>query len=318
MTSLISVIVPVYKVEKYVRKCIDSIICQTYSNLEIILVDDGSPDNCPKICDSYAEKDPRIKVIHKKNAGLGFARNSGLEICAGDFVMFVDSDDYLSLDCVEVLYERIVKDNSDIVIGKYIEIFENGQTNDKYCSWYTDCVLSRDEVLEGFGSHKAIAVVAWAKLYKRQIIKNISYPSLKCGEDAWVLQDIIRQCEKISLTGKSVYYYLQHSDSIIHSLDDKRRLDNLNASLRLIHYLVQENQIKSASFFYYYSIECALSVSKSHDRLKYFKEYLDKKTRRTLLKEMNFKTKIKWYGLFIPYANRIRKLIVKIKKNIFR
>ena len=112
---LISVIVPVYKTEKYLNKCIESIVNQTYENLEIILVDDGSPDNCPSICDSWAEKDKRIKVIHKENAGVSAARNSALEIFSGKYVSFVDSDDWIDNDCIEYLYNSVVSTGADVV-----------------------------------------------------------------------------------------------------------------------------------------------------------------------------------------------------------
>ena len=122
MTDLVSVIVPIYKVEKYLGKCVDSIINQTYKNLEIILVDDGSPDNSGKICDEYAKKDNRIKVIHKENGGLSSARNAGLDVATGEFIAFVDSDDRIHLDFVEKLYRAIKEENADIA-SCYVESF---------------------------------------------------------------------------------------------------------------------------------------------------------------------------------------------------
>ena len=135
MFALVSVIIPVYKVEKYLDRCVESIVNQTYKNLEIILVDDGSPDNCPRICDAWAEKDDRIKVIHKENAGMGMARNSGLETATGEYLMFVDSDDYLSENAVEVLYERMVVDGSDMAVGKHADVYDDGTINDTFCRW---------------------------------------------------------------------------------------------------------------------------------------------------------------------------------------
>ena len=125
MDSLISVIVPIYNVEKYLQKCVDSIINQTYKNLEIILVDDGSPDNCPKMCDDYAEKDSRIKVVHKENGGLSDARNVGMEVATGEYVSFIDSDDYISLDFYETLLETIVDNDSDVVECGVVKFYEN-------------------------------------------------------------------------------------------------------------------------------------------------------------------------------------------------
>ena len=125
MEELISVIVPIYKVEHYLPKCIDSIIHQTYQNLEIILVDDGSPDNCPEICDEYAKRDKRIKVVHQENGGLSAARNSGVEMANGEFLCFVDSDDYIHPKMYEILYKNLKKFKADISICDYNVVFEN-------------------------------------------------------------------------------------------------------------------------------------------------------------------------------------------------
>ena len=116
---LVSIIVPIYKVEPYLRRCLDSIVNQSYTNLEIILVDDGSPDNCPQICDEYASKDNRIKVIHKKNGGLSDARNAGLDICKGEYISFVDSDDWVDEKYIETLLDLAIKENVDIAIGEH-------------------------------------------------------------------------------------------------------------------------------------------------------------------------------------------------------
>ena len=124
---LVSIIVPIYKVEPYLRRCLDSIVNQTYTNLEIILVDDGSPDGCPQICDEYAAKDKRIVVIHKENGGLSDARNAGLDICKGEYIFFIDSDDWIKTDTIEFLYKITQDKKSDIVIGDYITTTEISQ-----------------------------------------------------------------------------------------------------------------------------------------------------------------------------------------------
>ena len=149
--ALISVIVPIYKVERYLNKCLDSIVNQTYKELEIILVDDGSPDGCPKICDEWGLKDSRIKVIHKANAGLGLARNSGLEVATGKYVVFVDSDDYAELTMIENLYHCLLKTNADTVIGgfrrkkgEHIEIRENEFAGNVY----DNCMDIKNKVLK--------------------------------------------------------------------------------------------------------------------------------------------------------------------------
>lgn len=316
MKSKISIIVPIYKVEAYLKRCIDSIVAQTYRNLEIILVDDGSPDDCGKICDAYAEKDERIRVIHKENTGLGYARNSGLEICTGEYIMFVDSDDWLSTDCVEILYNRLIDDNSDMAVGNYIQIYDDGSTKRGYYKFEEDCVLTQNETLKRLNDH-IFSVMAWGKLYKRNVMKYVSYPAIRPGEDTWVVPDIMKRCDNISFVNRTIYYYYQRPSSIMHSIDSDRLLDGINANLRFAQYLVQEDCLKVASRIYANCIDRALSIEKIEDRLKYFKSYFDRETRKRLMKETDFKTKLKWYGLYIPYSNRIRNFIVKIK-NKFR
>lgn len=312
MNPLISVIVPIYKVEAYLPRCIDSIIFQTYDNLEIILVDDGSPDGCGKICDSYAEQDSRIRVIHKENAGLGYARNSGLEICTGKYIMFVDSDDYLKRDCVEILYHRLINDSSDIAISNYIKVFDDGLSKAGTCKCFEKDVVTRHMLLETFYLH-CVYVTAWGKLYKRSVFENIFFPKLRCGEDTWIFGDVIERCNTISFVNIPLYNYYQRSDSILHTKDIGKCLDSINADLRLAEFLMKENCIKNSANVYASCIDRALSIDKIEDRLKYFKSYFDRETRDRLLKETDLKTKIKWYALYLPYSNRIRKFIVKIK-----
>ena len=122
-----SVIVPIYNVEKYLSRCIDSVLSQTFADFELILVDDGSPDNCPEICDKYAQKDHRIKVVHKENAGLGMARNLGVEVATGDFICFIDSDDFIEEECLNAMYSAAEENKVDLVICDYYKYFENGQ-----------------------------------------------------------------------------------------------------------------------------------------------------------------------------------------------
>lgn len=317
MNPLISIIVPIYKVEAYLRRCIDSILSQTYKNLEIILVDDGSPDSCGTICDEYAEKDQRVIVIHKKNAGVGFARNSGIEVFTGHYVMFVDSDDYLSLECVEVLYRRLVADKSDIAVGNYVKIFDNGEIKEGYTKYPKDFVVSTNQILASYQPH-LIYVTPWGKLYKRDIIKKISYPQLRCGEDTWVFEDIISQCGLISFINKPLYYYYQRSDSIVHSKDERKIYDSINADLRLSSFLVRKKLEKNASLLFASCIDRALLLDGVSKRTILFKVHFNSRTRKLLLKEVDFKTKIKWIALCIPYANRIRDIYIKLKKHVLK
>ena len=175
---LISVIVPVYKVEKYLDRCVESIVNQTYTNLEIILVDDGSPDNCPAMCDAWAEKDNRIKVIHKENGGLSSARNAGLDVYNGQLLMFVDSDDWVDDDIVSLMYESMLNNSTDMVSCSLY-----------YESNVVEVVTIKDELFCGADIQKAflmdeIRPEAWAKLYKRELIAEQRFDtSVRYAED---------------------------------------------------------------------------------------------------------------------------------------
>ena len=166
--DLISVIVPVYNVEKYLDKCIQSIVDQTYTNLEIILVDDGSPDNSGAICDEWAEKDNRIKVIHKANGGLSDARNAGLDIATGEYIAFVDSDDYIELDFYDKLYNVIKATNCDISICNLRKVYENNNVSVNNCDTFEITEYSTTEAMSALIDDK-IRQVVWNKLYKADI-----------------------------------------------------------------------------------------------------------------------------------------------------
>ena len=170
MEELISIIVPIYRVEKYLNRCIDSILSQSYRNLEIILVDDGSPDNCSIICEEYAKKDKRIKVIHKKNGGLSEARNYGIEASTGDYIMFVDSDDYISKDMCKTLLINALENNADIVVCNFKEVYtDKVEKINKQCIKGNLEVISNIEVLYKYLLKTTIdMVVVWNKLYKRK------------------------------------------------------------------------------------------------------------------------------------------------------
>lgn len=300
MESLISVIVPVYKVEKYLARCIDSILVQTYSNLEIILVDDGSPDNCGEICDNYACKDSRIQVIHKKNEGLGFARNSGMEICNGEYIMFLDSDDYISPDAVQVLFERITADGSDIAVGKHADAYEDGSVDGKFCEWMQDSVLSSADVFTRLGEKTYISVVAWAKLYKRSVLNGVYYPNHKSSEDLWVFPAIIDKCDKISVVNKTVLYYYQRPDSILHAMSEQAKRDDLCAVLQLVAFLWERGFEKSACRWYGIGIDKAMRMLSKKESLAIFRDSISHADREVLLHRQTYKKKLKWAAMYVP------------------
>ncbi len=213
MNIKISVIVPIYKVERYLRQCIDSIINQTYSNLEIILVDDGSPDNCGIICDEYAKIDKRIKVIHKENGGLSSARNAGLDIATGEYIGFVDSDDYIDKTMYEELINSIKKYDSDISTGMFFNKYRFFRKNSK--GFDKELVFKgKDKFINTKVGYKCIYFNVWSKLYKREIFDNIRFPEGMCFEDSYIIYEILDKAESISYVPKYLYYYRIRKNSI--------------------------------------------------------------------------------------------------------
>lgn len=233
----ISIIVPVYNVEKYLTKCIDSIINQTYKDLEIILVDDGSTDNSGQICDQYAIKDNRIKVIHKENGGLSDARNVGIKNSTGEYLSFIDSDDYIDKDMIECLYNAITDTNSDIAVcGKYIEK-ETGKYYLKNVNLQLKIYDSK-EALKSILTNNLIDVSACDKLFKKTLFRDIKFPKNKYFEDMGTIYKLIDLCNSIVHIGGAKYHYIQRQDSITKTKFDMRYNDlyeHMNQLIELIN-----------------------------------------------------------------------------------
>lgn len=315
MKDLISVIVPVYMVEHYIDRCIQSIVNQTYTNLEIILVDDGSPDNCPEKCDDWAKKDARIKVIHKVNAGISMARNSGLEIAKGSFLMFVDSDDYLSHGAVKTLYQKIIQDESDMAVGGFVYVNSFGDLLSNNGNEFPNGVFSAKEVFQqlGTGTKNEIPCVVWGKLYRRKVMENIQYPELSCSEDLMVFPSVISNCNKVSTVATIVYYYVQHSKSITHMLTDRRRTDWILASLYVTRFLLNMNLLNNAKCYYTGAIFQAANMKDVSGVRKLLKRSFSVNERLVLLKK-NPHAILRWVSLYIPAIRWVLRLRHKNKE----
>ena len=212
-TPLISIIVPIYKVEPYLRRCLDSIVNQTYTNLEIILVDDGSPDGCPQICDEYAVKDKRIIVIHKENGGLSAARNAGLDICKGEYISFIDSDDWVSEKYIKTLFNISTKENADIAIGEYIST--SGNILKEQNSIFIKTFSSKEALFRLFSKNNTTYTISCAKLYKRELFSSLRFPIGKYHEDEFTTYILFYNSKKIVYTSEILYYYYQRAGSIV-------------------------------------------------------------------------------------------------------
>ena len=254
MKDLISVIVPIYNVEKYLKKCLDSIINQTYNNLEIILVDDGSPDNCGKICDEYAKKDNRIKVIHKENGGVSSARNKGLDIANGEYVFFIDSDDYIELDAIEKLLSM---GKSDFIISKGYRIEKNERIaidNDILKSE----TINNPEYKEKIFSKLLLGKVTsgpFAKMYKRNVIEKNKLrfnEELEFGEDTIFTFCFINYSSSFSNVNEYTYNYVTDLNSITQKYSKKtfKRVDNLVKNFKNILLPMLESKHQNEYYFY--------------------------------------------------------------------
>lgn len=228
---LISVIVPVYKVEAYLDKCISSIVGQTYKNLEIILVDDGSPDRSGEICDSWAAKDDRIRVIHKANGGLSDARNAGMTIATGDLMGFVDSDDWIGPDMYWLLYDNMRKHDSDISACGVEMVWEDG-TPSRKLTCNGNYLLNCEEAVLAIIQETCLKQPVWYKLYKTNLIRDISFPVGKYHEDVFWSYRAVARAERVSVLDIPCYYYRQRGGSIMGEGYSLRRLDALEAKVQ--------------------------------------------------------------------------------------
>lgn len=226
---LITVIVPIYNVEKYINKCIESIKKQTYKNLEIILVDDGSTDRCGEICDNYSKKDNRIIVIHKENGGLSDARNTGVDWAKGEYITFVDSDDYLDKNYIEKLYRAIKKDNTEISQCGIIKFNEELKETQYIGYSENNIITTKQSIIDMSKEHWVENVVVWNKMYSKELIKDIKFAKGMLHEDEFFTYKALYNSDKISIIKDYLYYYRQNSQSIMGKKYDLKRLDILEA-----------------------------------------------------------------------------------------
>ena len=234
MDELISVIIPVYRVEKYLDECVKSVVRQTYKNLEIILIDDGSTDACPSICDKWAELDNRIKVIHKLNGGLSDARNAGINIAKGEYITFVDSDDYISGDYIEQMYSRITSD-IDIVCAGYIRVTDNGKIIEN-CHG-TNTILTKNEAMRELVENGLIATTAWGKLYRKKLFSELRFDYGKYHEDIYIMHEILHRVRKVIVSEMGLYYYRVNDQSITGVKFNPKHQDAVYSQLKRLNFI---------------------------------------------------------------------------------
>ena len=333
MEHLVSVIIPVYNVEPYLRKCLDSILNQTYKNLEIILVDDGSTDKSGIICDEYADRDKRIKVVHQINQGLSAARNAGLDLCSGDYITFVDSDDYIEYDEIEVLVDQIVP-NGIVCNGSTI-IYQNKKVVKKSKKLYE---LNQKEALKlyimenaNWGGIKKIDYFIGNsvnnKLFPSNILKTLRFNcEIKVSEDVDFMIRVLLKVKNIKLLPCAKYFYIHHNiNSITNSVFNKKMLDSIKVKIKI------ESIIKRILPDYYDYARigtlfiCVYLINKiarlNNQERQENKEYIDIieneiRKRRNVINKVNIIGKIKLYFILFNknlYMNIVRLIRVKLK-----
>lgn len=236
MDDLISVIVPVYKVEEYLSQCIRSIVNQTYQKLQIILIDDGSPDRCPEICNKWEKLDSRITVIHQNNCGSGQARNRALDIAQGDFVAFVDSDDYIAPTMYEFLH-NLFRDDIDIVECGFHTVYDDNVEFDNITSPFKVKKFTAEEAVMENIRDRIFRQLIWNKLYRKSTIDDIRFPAgSKIDDEFWTYQ-VLANARKLVYTDKRLYAYRQQENSVMHLLSNEKRLQALDAKKQRHEYI---------------------------------------------------------------------------------
>ena len=281
--ALISVIVPVYKVEEYLPRCIDSILAQTYKNLEIILVDDGSPDKCPGICDEYAKKDPRIKVIHKKNGGVSSARNAGLKAAIGDYIFFVDSDDIIAKDALRYLYSRAQKTNAELVVGGIVQSYPSGDVVEEGKD--VEFKNPQEALYDLIGG--GIFSGCYAKLFEAKLAKSKKFDlEYTIAEDYFYLFELMRDMKgkTIKAITPNIYKRIVREDGAI---KNKVYFVGLHDSFKVNERIIRElrnssSRLREAAFYRYR--QDALNICLAYVRGGSFgndeKEYLRAKVKK--------------------------------------
>ena len=300
MNELVSVIVPVYKTEKYLNHCINSIVGQTYNNLEIILVDDGSPDRCPAICDLWKEKDERIKVFHQVNAGGGQARNLALDKSKGKFVIFVDSDDYIAPFMIEILYKQFQDDVDIVECGYCITHNDNAEFDEESEGYRWESFGAEEAVLENI-KDRMFRQIIWNKMYRKSVVGDVRFPVRKNIDDEFWTYQVLGNARKVIYTNKVLYAYRQQENSVMHSLNAVRRFQALEAKLQRHEYIckympaLKNESICNIWFTCLYQGQLLL-INSNKDIWKELTEILKKYPIRNYLNSMSGKEKI-WLSM---------------------
>lgn len=307
----ISVVIPIYNVEKYLRKCVDSVLSQTISNYEIILVDDGSPDGCPAICDAYAAKYPNVIALHKANGGLSDARNYGVQHASADYVVFVDSDDYVDPEYLESLWKLHVKYGADIAVQGVIRETEAGKTLHIYRST-KEAIVDSETAVEKMCIGQQVSIFAYAKLYPKQFLLRSPYPVGKLHEDIFTTYRLFDQCKVIALGKDSFYHYLIRQGSIVNSTFTQRHMDSIQGVKELITFVEQKYPaIRSTA-----NIRMAIEVNSLIHRAVQSERFYE--VRENALKELQGKWHIVLYTTKLSMKIKLQLMLCRVSANVYK
>ena len=316
----ISIVIPVYNVEKYLQRCLDSVLKQTYTDIEIILVDDGSTDGCGMICDEYKKKDKRIKVIHKENKGLSDARNVGIDQITGEYLVFIDSDDFVSRYYIENLWRALKQSNAEMAISGFINYYEGDNIPlEKIVEENQIKKMTTQECLKKMFYQDEIDMSAWGKLYKSEMFCDIKYPVGKLNEDILVTYRLVEKSRSIAFIDNIDYMYFQRRDSIQNSTFNLKKMDAIE-QMKILRAYIKKNypQLANAIDCKYFSTLC--NVLFQIDDLKYKNIKSEiwseiKQLRSVIIKDKFARKKAK-VGALLSYlgCNRMKRIYLLWKK----
>lgn len=326
--SEITVIVPVYKVEAYIHRCVDSILAQTFSDFDVILVDDGSPDNCPQICDKYTTKDQRVHVIHQKNGGPSIARNKGLdwafENSTSKYLVFIDSDDCVHPQYLERLFNAVISNNAEIGMcrHKYISLSEPLAAMTLYETYHTKSVSAEDLMISEWSSFN----YAWGKLYAKKCFRELRYPqNISFGEDNLIIFRAMFESNRIIYVNEILYYYFYNASGITKSPWTPRSLEVFTGiQVQLDYYAANGYERAHQKEIELYIQQCAYQIHRireNRENLKKNKPYLIAmkcQMHRLFQENAAFRPQEVpyWYEALYPQKAAVRNLIVKLKRNL--
>lgn len=312
--GLISIIVPVYNVEKYLNICIDSIVGQTYKNLEILLIDDGSQDSSGSICDSYAQIDKRVKVIHKENGGQSSARNVGMKYAKGEYIFFVDSDDYIEKKAIEVLIKTAKRTCADIVIADYYTVYNNDNTSpiqikEPISYQVLDKIQALDRyIMEDWGP--------WNKLYKWNVHQTVFFPEGRIHEDEAVMVDLLGRCEKVAVLDVKSYYYRKREGSTTSFQYSLKKMDWYYAWKRNVELVyksypkVKQKAVNKMLVTVFYNLDNLLRIGDRENCMEYYIEEI-RDTVNLYYPEIRKNPYVRW-------TKKIRCIILRCSLNLYK